>query len=190
MAREFFKGTTQAGRTLILYFEHTAYDTFTDATGEVVHNPSETEITGTLDGEPIGVDGLSWSGQSAVVRSRDHGTFTATNSEYADDHHEALRRYLERKPSGGWEVSVVDAGKDGDYWRYGVTITNGRLTERAEFRLSERVASTVARGGSVPPSHEAVEKEIANSLRLDDWVRIQSRAAHPTTIEWIDHPAA
>lgn len=29
-----FKGTTRSGLALVLYYEHTAFDTFVDATGE------------------------------------------------------------------------------------------------------------------------------------------------------------
>jgi len=47
---EFFKGSTRSGRGLVLYFEHTAFDTFVDETDEPFDNPSETKITGTLDG--------------------------------------------------------------------------------------------------------------------------------------------
>jgi hypothetical protein len=72
---EFFSGTTQAGRTLVLYYEHTMFDTFVDEAGETFDNPSETKITGTLDGAPIDVQAVEWSGGTATVLSNDLGTF-------------------------------------------------------------------------------------------------------------------
>ncbi|MHB1065614.1 MAG: hypothetical protein ACYC1Z_14180 [Georgenia sp.] len=125
MPEEFFTGTTQAGRTLVLYYEQTSYLTFTDETGEVVHNPAETKIRATLDGAPTTVDAVSWNGDAAAVRIGDLGTFTATSADYAEDHHEALRRYLEHRPSGGWEVEIVDHGREGDELVYIASITNG-----------------------------------------------------------------
>ena len=83
---QFFRGATQAGRELALFYEHTAYETFTDERGPAFDNPSETRITGTLDGAPIEVEAVNWSGGTATVRSGDRGTFTATNTDYADDH--------------------------------------------------------------------------------------------------------
>lgn len=80
---EFFRGTTQAGRTLVLFYEHTAFDTFVDEADEPIDNPSETKITGTLDGAPIEVQAVNWSQNTATVRSEDLGTFTATSTDYA-----------------------------------------------------------------------------------------------------------
>jgi hypothetical protein len=185
---EFFRGTTQAGRTLVLFYEHTAFDTFTDETGETFDNPSETEITGTLDGAPIDVQAVSWSGDTATVRSDDVGTFTATNSDYAEDHSEALRRYLEHRPSEGYEVAIVDRVQVGDEMSYTVTISNGRLTERAEFRLSPQVLTTLARGADAP-TDEQVRHEIAQQVRRDRWEKIKERAETPTTLIWMAHPS-
>ena len=117
------------------------------------------------------------------MRSIDHGTFTATNTDYAEDHSEALRRYLERRPSGGWEVEIVDKREEADDWTYTVTITNGRLTARVEFRLSKQVARTLAKGDP-PPTDEAVADAIAETVRLDTWAKIQHRARQPTTLLW------
>jgi hypothetical protein len=184
----FFTGTTQAGRELRLFYEHVAFLAYTDETGEPEHNPTETEITATLDGAPITVESVNWSGESATVRS-DLGTFTATSSDYAEDHSEALRRYLEHRPSGGWEVAVVDKSEEDDGLRYTVSITNGRLTERADFVLSKQVATTLARGGPLPPTDEMVARQVAQAVRSDDWAAIKRRADEPTTIMWIAHPA-
>jgi hypothetical protein len=173
---EFFTGTTQAGRTLVLSYEHTAFDTLVDHAGETVHNPSETKITGTLDGAPIDVQTVNWSGGAATVRSDDLGTFTATNTDFAEDHSEALRRYLEHRPSEGYEVAIVDKAQVGDEAAYTVTITNGRLTERAEFRLSPQVMRTLARGADAP-TDEQVAHEIAQNIRRDKWTKIKGRAA-------------
>jgi hypothetical protein len=185
---KFFAGTTQAGRTLILYYEHTAFATFEDETGETFHNPTQTKITGTLDGAPIDVQAVNWSGDTATVRSDDLGTFTATNTDYAEDHSEALRRYLEHKPSEGYEVVIVDKTKVGDEASYTVTITNGRLTERMEYRLSEQVMRTLARGAGAP-TDEQVLHEIAENVRRDTWSKIRERADKPTTLIWIAHPS-
>ena len=185
---EFFIGTTRAGRVLRLFYEHTSFDTFTDEAGETNHNPSETRITATLDGAPIQVDSVNWSGNTVTVRSEDLGTFTATNTDYAEDHSEALRRYLEQRPSGGWEVAVVDKRQDAAEWFYLVTITNGRLTERAEFRLSAQVMQTLARGAN-RPTDEQVARQIASTIRSEDWAKIQRRVETPTTLMWIAHPS-
>jgi hypothetical protein len=171
-----------------LYYEHTAFDTFADETGETFDNPSETKITGTLDGAPIDVQAVNWSRDSATVRSDDLGTFTATNTGYGEDHSEALRRYLEYRPSEGYEVAIVDKGQVGDEASYTVTITNGRLTERVKFRLSPQVMRTLARGADTP-SDEQARHEIAQQVRRDKWEKIRKRAERPTTITWIAHPS-
>jgi len=134
------------------------------------------------------VQAVNWSGSTATVRSDDLGTFTATNTDYAEDHSEALRRYLERRPSEGYEVAIVDKGQVGDEASYTVTITNARLTERAEFRLSPHVMRTLARGAAAP-TDEQVRHEIAEKVRRDAWQKIKERAANPTTIMWIAHPS-
>jgi hypothetical protein len=55
------------------------------------------------------VQAVNWSSDvTATVRSEDLGTFTATRTDYAEDHSEALRRYLEHRPSEGYEVAIVD----------------------------------------------------------------------------------
>ncbi len=185
---EFFRGTTQAGRTLVLYYEHTAYDTFVDETGETVDNPSETKITGTIDGAPVDVQAVNWSGGTAVVRSDDLGTFTATNTDYGEDHRDALRRYLEHRPSDGYEVVIVGKGQVGDETSYTVTITNGRLTERNEFRLSPQVMRTLARGADAPTDQQ-VRYEITQQVRRDKWSKIQQRAEQHTTLMWMAHPS-
>lgn len=187
-SEEFFTGTTQAGRKLVLYYDHTAYDTWTDSVGEQVSNPAETKITGTLDGLPIDVQAVNWSGDTATVRSDDLGTFTATNTDYVEDHSEALRRYLEHRPLDGYEVAIVDKGQLGDEASYTVTITNGRLTERAEFRLSPQVMRTLARGSGAP-TDEQVRREIAQQVRRDKWSKIKHRAENPTTLMLLAHPS-
>lgn len=185
---QFFRGATQAGRELALFYEHTAYETFTDERGPAFDNPSETRITGTLDGAPIEVEAVNWSGGTATVRSGDRGTFTATNTDYADDHSEALRRYLEHRPSEGYDVAIVDKGQVGEEASYTATISNGRLTERAEFRLSPQVMRTLARGADVP-TDEQVRHEIAEQVRREQWEKIKKRATAPTQLLWIAHPS-
>lgn len=188
-AAEFFTGTTQAGRTLVLYYEHTSYEAFTDHAGEVVHEPTETNYTATLDGAPVELAGPCeiCVGESVTVVT-DLGTFTAIATDSAADHSDALRRYLEHRPSGGWEVSVADKRKDGDEWSYTFTITNGRVSERAEFRLSEQVMRTLARGAGVP-TDEQVIRQIAQKIRSDTWETVKKRAESPTTLVWIAHAA-
>lgn len=186
---EFFTGMTQAGRLLRLYYEHTAFETFTDETGETVHNPSETDYRATLDGAPIELRGYSMeysrNEQRATVIT-DQGTFTASTTAYVGDHSEALRHYLERRPSDGWDVAIVDKHQDADEWVYIVSITNGRLSERAEFRFSEQVARTVS-DGDPPPSDEQATTVIAETIRSDKWERIKQRAESPTTLMWRAH---
>lgn len=184
---EFFRGTTQAGRTLVLFYEHTAFDTFVDDADEPFDNPSETKITGTLDGAPIDVQAVNWSTDTATVRSEDLGTFTATSTDYVEDHSEALRRYLEHRPRDGYEIAIVDKSQVGDEASYTVTITNGRLTERAEFWLSAQVMRALGRGHA--PTDEQVRHEIAQHVRRDTWTKIKERSESATTIMWIAHPS-
>lgn len=185
---EFFDGTTQAGRTLVLFYEHTSFDTFTDATGETVHNPLETKITATLDGAPIDAQAVNWSGDTAVVRSDDLGTFTATKSNHGEAHSEALRRYLEHRPSSGYEVVIVEKTPLDDGSSYTVTVSNGRLTERAEFRLSQQAMKTLARG-TEQPTDEQVRHQIAATVRREKWEKIKHRASSPTTIAFLAYPS-
>lgn len=185
---EFFRGTTRAGRTLVLFYEDTAFETYRDETGETFDEPSERKITGTLDGAPIDVEAVSYREGAATVRSGDLGTFTATNTDYAEDHSEALRRYLERRPSEGYDVTIVSKGKVGDETSYIVSISNGHLTEHAEFRLSPQVMRTLARGAEAP-TDEQVRHELAQQVRREKWEKISERAAGPTTIIWLAHPS-
>jgi hypothetical protein len=121
-------------------------------------------------------------------RLRPLGTFTAANTDYAEDHAEALRRYLEHRPSEGYEVVIVDKDQVGEEASYTVTITNGRLTERVEFRLSPQVMRTLARGAD-EPTDEQVRHEIAQQVRLDKWTKIKELAENATTIIWLAHPS-
>jgi hypothetical protein len=181
---EYFAGVTQAGRLLRLFYEHTAYDTFTDETGETIHNPAATNWTATLDGAPIELRGYSMeearNEQRATVVT-DQGTFTASTTGDVGDHSEALRHHLERWPSGGWEVAIVDKRQDGAEWSYTVTITNGRLVERAEFRFSEQVARIVS-DGDPPPSDAKATAVIAETIKSDKWEKVKHRAESPTTL--------
>jgi hypothetical protein len=185
---ECFKGATRSGRTLVLYYEHTALDTFVDETGEIFANPSETKITGTLDDAPIEVQAVEWSSNGTATVRSDLGTFTATNTDYEEDHSEALRRYLERRPSDGYEVVIVDKGQVGEEASYTVTITNGLLTERAEFRLSQQVMRTLSRGAD-SPTDEQVRQEITQQVNRDNWSKMKERAENPTTLIWLAHPS-
>jgi hypothetical protein len=185
---EFFRGETRSGRTLLLYYEHTAFDTFVDEAGETFANPSETKTIGTLDGVPIDVQAVEWSSNGTATVRSDLGTFTATNTDCEDDHSEALRRYLERRPSDGYEVTIVDKGQVEEEASYTVTITNGRLTERAEFRLSHQVMRTLS-GGAEAPTDGQVCREITQQVSQDSWSKIKRRAENPTTLIWIAHPS-
>lgn len=155
--------TTLAGRALVLCYERTAYHTFTDETGEAVEDPVETKITATLDGAPIDGHAVSWSSDTAPVRSDDLGRFTATNTDYAADHSEALRRYLKHRPSDEWEVAIVDKagrrrvvvrGDDHERPHHGVP----------ESRLSRQVMRTLARGADAP-TDARVARYIAHDVR-------------------------
>jgi hypothetical protein len=185
---KFFTGTTQAGRTLVLFYEHTRFDTFTDETGETFENPAETAYRATLDGAPIAVEGFNMRQGESVTVISDQGTFTAIATDYAEDHSEALRRYLEHRPSEGYEVALVGKGQVGGEASYTVSITNGRLTEHAEFRLSPQVMRTLARGADAP-TDEQVRHEIGQAVRRDRWDKIKERAATPTQILMIAHPS-
>ena len=185
---EFFVATTRGGRTLRLFFEHTGYETLRDDAGELFDSPTDTKITGTLDGAPIDIEAVNWSlgRETATVRTTDQGTFTATTSDDPQDHSDALRRYLEYRPADGWEVAITNRTETAEGLTCTVAISNGRLTERAEFRLSAQVATTLAKG-EASPSDEAVVAAVAETVRSDDWPKIQRRAQEPTTLLWRAH---
>ena len=122
MPEEFFAGTTQAGRVLRLFYEHTGYDKFTDEAGESVENPARPVITGTLDGVPVGIETtrVSFAPGRAVTVTTDQGPFTAVAGEDADAnaHSDELRKYLEARPPGGWQTAVESRSSDGGEWRF------------------------------------------------------------------------
>lgn len=189
-AEQFFTGETQAGRELRLFYEHTAYDTFTDETGQVVNNPAETEITGTLDGASIEVFGVTQSmskdeGDSVTVRT-DQGTFTAVAGDNAEAsaHRAALRRYMEWRPSRGWNTEVEGSAFEGDEWRFTVLVTNGRVSEHVEIRMSDELAQSWVPGRPTPPPDEVVAEHVAVMLRGATWAKVQEKAQHPTTLIW------
>ena len=84
--------------------------------------------------------------------------------------------------------AIVDKGLVADEASYTVAISNGRLTERAEFRLSPQVMRTLARGADAP-NDEQVRREIAQQVRSDNWAKIKKRAATPTQLHWMAHPS-
>jgi hypothetical protein len=142
MPEHFFTGTTEAGRVLRLFHEHTAFRTFTDAAGEVVTNPSETVYTGTLGGAPIEISRVSFhgarDGQDAVTVATDQGTFTAVAGEDSGpaEHRAERRRYLEARPRGGWYTLVESRRFEGGDWHFTVCVGNGRLAdERIELQI-------------------------------------------------------
>ena len=172
-AEEFFRGTTLGNRQLALFYEQT---------------DGGQEITGTLDGQALNIETVSWGGDSATVRTADHGTFSATNSDYAEDHSVALRRYLEHRPTGGYDVTLVERAQgtagigpdpDAPATTCVVEISNGRLIERAEFRYSEQATRVLARGQE-SPTDEQLLQQIAAEIRTDSWDKIRNRAEHPS----------
>jgi xanthine/CO dehydrogenase XdhC/CoxF family maturation factor len=159
-------------------------------TGQVVNNPAETEITGTLDGASIEVFGVTQSmskgeGDSVTVRT-DQGTFTAVAGDdvEAATHREALRRYRESRPSGGWETKVESSTLEGDEWRFIVLVTNGRVSEHVELRVSDELAQSWVPGRPTPPPNEMVAEHVAVMLRGATWAKVQEAAQHPTTLIW------
>lgn len=71
----------------------------------------------------------------------------------------------------------MDKAEVGDEASYTVTITNGRLTERAEL------------GRGHAPTDEQVRHEITQRVRRDTWTKIKERSESATTIMWIAHPS-
>lgn len=149
---ECFRGTTLSNRDLVLFYE------------QMDDGP---EITGTLDGEPLQIETVNWANDFATVRTAEHGTFSATKSDYAEDHSVALRRYLEQRPSGGYDVTLVERrhgaagmGPDPDAPATicVVEISNGRLTQRAEFRYSQQATRVLARGQESPTDDQLLHQ--------------------------------
>jgi hypothetical protein len=180
-AEEFFRGTTLGNREVVLFYEQI---------------DEGQKITGTLDGEPLDIETVNWGGDSATVKTAEHGTFSATKNDYAEDHSAALRRYLEHRPSGGYEVTLVERGQgtagigpdpDAPATTCVVEISNGRLTERAEFRYSEQATRVLARGQD-SPTDEQLLYQIAAEVRTDSWDKIRHRAEHPSFTWGLAHP--
>ncbi len=172
----FFTGRTQAGRELRLYYQ-----------GSINH-PTGVTITGTLDGAPIEILGMtqrmaSGADNSVIVRT-DQGTFTAVadTDPPAESHAAALRLYLEYRPSGGWQTEVERSRFEDGEWRFDVLVTNERVSATVELRMSEAVAKTWTEGAPTPPSDEMVAEHAAVMLRGAAWPAIQKRALHPTTV--------
>lgn len=180
-AEEFFRGTTLGNREVILFYEQM---------------DEGQEITGTLDGEPMDIETVNWGGDSATVKTAGHGTFSATRTDYAEDHSAALRRYLDHRPAGGYEVTLVERGQgtagigpdpDAPATTCIVEISNGRLTERAEFRYSEQATRVLARGQD-SPTDEQLLHQIAAEVRTDSWDKIRHRAEHLSFTWGLAHP--
>jgi hypothetical protein len=68
-----------------------------------------------------------------------------------------------------------------------VEISNGRLTERAEFRYSEQATRVLARGQD-SPTDEQLLHQIAAEVRTDSWDKIRHRAEHPSFTWGLAHP--
>jgi uncharacterized protein len=172
----FFTGRTQAGRELRLYYE-----------GSINH-PTGVTITGTLDGAPIEIAGMTQrmakgADNSVIVRT-DQGTFTAVadTDPPAEAHSAALRLYMEYRPSGGWQTEVERSRFEDDEWRFDVLVTNERVSATVELRMSEAVAKAWTHGAPTPPSDQMVAEYVAVMLRGADWSTVQQRVLHPTTV--------
>jgi hypothetical protein len=181
----FFTGTTGAERELRLFYEHTAFDTY-DTDDGPYDNPTSTEITGTLDGVPVAIQTVTAQSGGGVTVVTDVGTFSAVPGDSDESHSEVLRHHLEWRPIGGYEVAVVDKGQVPNGARYTVTITNGRLTERADFIVSAQVMRTLA-GGASEPTDGQVARQIACEVRGDEWPEIKERVTKPTTLLFQAH---
>lgn len=97
MATHYFTGTTQGGTELRLWGEHTEVRTHADDDGNLFELPGATRITGTLNGEPIDIDGIKqrWSdGAMTVLVISDRGTFTADSEGDIARQRALLRDYL------------------------------------------------------------------------------------------------
>lgn len=185
MAAElFFEGTTQGDRVLKLYYEHVAFDTFEDEDGVTVNNPTETAHTGTLDGAPIVIEALNIRmGESVTVRS-DQGTFTAIATDYQEDHPEALKRYREARPSKGWDVTLEASEFVDERWRFTLKVTNDRVVERVEVRMSDETARSWSPDGTSPPPAAIIEEDTFIRFRSSAWDKVQNAAEQPTEIIW------
>ena len=187
-AKHFFTGTTHAGRELRLFYERPP----SDETGQPVPNPAETKITGTLDGSPIKIFSVTGSTSqtpgSSIAVSTDQGTFTAIAGDDAETatHSEALRLYLEWRPSGGWKTQVEHSTFVEDEWRFTVSITNDRVSEHIEVRMSDAVAKSERwQGGADERSLEdLVAEDVQVKFRGATWASIQEAAKNPTIVLW------
>lgn len=172
----FFTGKTQAGRELRLYYR-----------GSINHSSGVT-ISGTLDGAPIEVMGMTQrmakGADSSVIVRTDQGTFTAVadSDPPAEAHSTALRLYMEHRPSGGWQTEVERSSFESGEWRFDVLVTNERVSATIQLRMSEAVAKTWTDGASTPPPDEMVAEHVAVMLRGADWAAVERHARNPTTL--------
>ncbi|MHB1467567.1 MAG: hypothetical protein ACYCU0_05130 [Solirubrobacteraceae bacterium] len=143
---------------------------------------------GTLDGAAIEISGITQrmakgADSSVIVRS-DQGTFTAVADPSApvEAHSAALRRYMERRPPGGWQTEVERSVFEHREWRFDVSVTNDRVSATVELRMSDAVAKTWTDGAHTTSLDQMVAEHVAVVLRNADWSAIQQRALHPTTV--------
>lgn len=176
MARKIhFKGATRAGGELVIWWDRP----------QGSENPGENEFWATLDSEQLTLLGFQDKGDTIVVNTEDHGTFSAVkDGAQGADHSAALRSYLDRRPlTGRWEVEVEGSqSRDGER-RFTVAVGNGHVLQRIEVRLPEPVAiqwEQQARTGET--LDDVVQAHIANQLRSKKWEQIEAMGQHPTTI--------
>jgi hypothetical protein len=170
-----FAGTTQAGRELVIWWDRPPGS----------DNPGDNEFWATLDSEPLTLLGFQDKGDTMVVNTEDHGTFSAVRaSAEGADHSQALRSYLERRPlAGRWDVNVERSDFREGEWRFIVAVGNGHVLQRIEIRLPERLAAQWKQEARVDETlDDVVQAHFANQLRSKKWEQIEAMGQHPTTI--------
>jgi hypothetical protein len=176
MARKIhFKGTTRAGRELVIWWDRS----------QGSDNPGDNQFWATLDSEPVTLLGFQDKGDTIVVNTEDHGTFSAVKEGAQDaDQSQALRSYLNRRPlTGRWNVEVEGSQLRDQQWRFIVAVGNGHALQRIEVRLPEPVATQWRQHARVGETlDDVVRAHLETQLRSRKWEQIEAMGDHPTTI--------
>jgi hypothetical protein len=184
MQEHWFTGMTQAGRELVLFYEHTSFRRIETDDGPY-DDPTETKVTATLDGKPIEVTHVNFqgggdSGGDAVTVQSELGTFSAVAGDR--EHGEALRRYREMRPSGGWAVSLKSSIFEDETWKFVLAVTNDRVAEDVEVHMSDQVAKSWTGDGTSPPPEDMIVENTFMTFRHAKWEDVVKASEHPTTV--------
>ncbi len=141
---------------------------------------------GTLDGAPLVVYGFRIQGDESATVETDQGTFTAIKDGAEVEHSEALRSFLEARPSRGWTTTAERSSFVDGTWRYVVAVTNDRVFERIEVVPDKLARDWIDRSGV--ELDRLVERHTKQMLRSTKWSDVQKKTKRPTEVIWTARP--